>query len=43
MRLSEPDDPLARIAEGRAGLGLVVRPDAPPLPGLDLVRLLDDP
>ncbi|RZD55623.1 LysR family transcriptional regulator [Streptomyces albidoflavus] len=43
LRLSEPDDPLAEVAEGRADLGLGVRPDAPPPPGVDLVRLLDDP
>ncbi|MFJ3564632.1 MULTISPECIES: LysR family transcriptional regulator [Streptomyces diastaticus group] len=43
LRLSEPDDPLAEVAEGRAGLGLVVRPDAPAPPGVDLVHLLDDP
>ncbi|WP_436740251.1 LysR family transcriptional regulator [Streptomyces sp. BBFR102] len=43
LLLSEPDDPLAEVAGGLADLGLVVRPEAPPPPGVDLAHLLDDP
>ncbi len=43
LRLSDPDDPLPAVEQGRADLAIVVRPKAGPRPGIRLVHLLDDP
>ncbi|MFJ2646452.1 LysR family transcriptional regulator [Streptomyces sp. NPDC087420] len=40
LRLTDPGDPLAEVAEGRADLALVIRPQTPPGDGTRLLHLL---
>lgn len=43
LKLSDPEDPLPEVRDGRADLALVVRPrDQPPVDGIRFVPLLDD-
>ncbi|MET7445389.1 MULTISPECIES: LysR family transcriptional regulator [unclassified Streptomyces] len=43
LKLSEPEDPLPEVRDGRADLALVVRPHGgPPVGGIRFVPLLDD-
>ncbi|MFJ8886456.1 LysR family transcriptional regulator [Streptomyces sp. NPDC102402] len=43
LKLSDPEDPLPEVKDGRADLALVVRPrDQPPVDGIRFLSLLDD-
>ncbi|WP_194238465.1 LysR family transcriptional regulator [Streptomyces spongiae] len=43
LRMTDPQDPLSEVAEGRADLAVVVRPRGRTHEGVHLVHLLDDP
>lgn len=43
LGMTDPEDPLHEVLQGRADVAVVVRPRAEEHPGLRLVHLLDDP
>ncbi|MFJ2580142.1 LysR family transcriptional regulator [Kitasatospora aureofaciens] len=43
LGMTDPEDPLTEVLDGRADLAVVVRPRDAPHPGLRLVHLRDDP
>ena len=43
LKMSDPEDPLPEVTQGRADLAIVVRPDDRLQPGIHLVHLIDDP